>query len=156
MSLEVFGDFGFAGASAGNADSYQDSQRCLNWYPESAVTKESKTAVALIGAPGLIALVTAGPSLPTLGSSWAQPSSVTNLPVRGMWVLPGRLQALAVIGSTCYLVTQIFSIPAAFPSLQLTAVGTLSTSSGPVAIRDNNAGGYAIIVDGPNYYLYNI
>jgi hypothetical protein len=83
-----------------------------------------------------------------------------------MWELPANLDAttgntadntaLAVIGSTCYLVTSTAATGTTWPVLSLTSVGTLKTSSGSVCIRDNNAGGYAVIVDGPNGYLYNI
>src|SRR6266404_8972051 len=93
----------------------------------------------------------------TLRTQWPPPSSVTNLPVRGMWELPNDATALAVIGNVCYLVTVATSAtPTAFATLALTSVGTLLTSTGPVSIRDNNAGGYAVIVDGPYGYLYNI
>jgi hypothetical protein len=88
---------------------------------------------------------------------WPPPSSVLNLPVRGLWELPNDTTALAVIGNTCYLVT--VSVPATattFPTLALTSVGTLQTNIGPVSIRDNNIGGYAVIVDGTYGYLYNI
>jgi len=88
---------------------------------------------------------------------WPPPSSVINLPVRGLWELPNDTTALAVIGNTCYLVT--VSAPATattFPTLALTSVGTLQTNIGPVSIRDNNIGGYAVIVDGTYGYLYNI
>src|SRR6266403_754889 len=93
----------------------------------------------------------------TLRTQWPPPSSVTNLPVRGMWELPNDATALAVIGNVCYLVTVATpATPTAFATLALTSVGTLLTSTGPVSIRDNNAGGYAVIVDGPYGYLYNI
>jgi hypothetical protein len=52
--------------------------------------------------------------------------------------------------------TATFTAPTVFPTLSLKSVGTLQTSSGPVSIRDNNAGGYAVIVDGPGGYFYNI
>lgn len=90
---------------------------------------------------------------------WPAVSAVTNLPVRGLWELPNDNTALSVIGNTCYLVkvaTPPIGYPPAFPTLSLTSVGTLLTNTGPVSIRDNNAGGYAVIVDGPYGYLYNI
>jgi hypothetical protein len=94
-------------------------------------------------------------------TNWAQPSTVTNLPVRGTWELPNDQTALAVIGNTCYLVTVVTPAvgppsPPSFATLALTNVGTLLTTYGPVHIRDNNVGGYAVIVDGPYGYLYNI
>jgi hypothetical protein len=92
---------------------------------------------------------------------WPQPSAITNLPVRGAWELPNDQTALAVIGNTCYLVTIATPAvgppsPPSFATLALTSVGTLLTNTGQVHIRDNNIGGYAVIVDGPYGYLYNI
>lgn len=159
--LDVFGDFGWDSGDDTPANPYQDRQVCLNFYPEVSPNKGAKEAVSLLGCPGLTQLVAApgggAPGFSPTMTAWPQPSSVTNLPVRGQWVLPGRTQALAVIANACYLVT--IATPATqstFPTLALTQVGTLATNSGIVRIRDNNAGGYAIIVDGPNYYLYNI
>lgn len=93
----------------------------------------------------------------TAGTAWPMPSTVIGLPVRGMWELPNDKTALAVIGNTCYLVTLATpATPTSFPTLAITSVGTLLTSAGPVHIRDNNLGGYAVIVDGPYGYTYNI
>jgi hypothetical protein len=73
-----------------------------------------------------------------------------------MWVLPGQVQALAVISNVCYLVTIVsYGSSTTTGAINLTQVGTLATSSGSVGIRDNGQGGYAIIVDGQNYYIYN-
>lgn len=155
MALQLFGDFGFSGADDTTANPNQDRQLCLNWFPEVAASSKAKEAVSLLGCPGLIQLVTAGPTLPPLGSEWPLPSSVTDLPVRGLWGLPGGEQALAVIASTCYLVGIASPATAsANATLSLTVVGTLFTSSGPVCIRDNGAGGTAVIVDGPFGYYY--
>ncbi len=155
VSLDLFGDFGFTGGMDATTNQYQDAQVCINWYPEVSPSKGAKMAAALLSAPGLIQLT--GTALPALTTEWAQPSSVTNLPVRGCWVLPGWQQALVVIGNLCYLaiVTQQGS-ENTVGAIDMVQVGTLATNSGIVSIRDNNAGGYAIIVDGPNYYLYNI
>ena len=114
-----------------------------------------------MGTPGLIQVAAApGGGAPGFSSSmtaWPQPSSVTNLPVRGMWVLPGRTQALVVIGNTCYLATIVTYGSLTTPgSLALTNVGTLLTNTGPINIRDNDIGGYAVLVDGPYGYFYNI
>lgn len=170
MALSIFGDFGFAAGSDETAARYQDAQRCINYYPEVSPSKTAKAVVALLGTPGLAYLGGPGqnpwiwtadsgipidsPGLTTDGliqylTQWPMPASVTNLPVRGLWVLAGQTQALAVIGSVCYLVTQNAGGLATVP------VGTLLTDSGPVCIRDNGKqGGQAIIVDGPNGYLY--
>jgi hypothetical protein len=166
--MDIFGDFGWVGAEDKTASQYLNNQVCINFYVEMSPSSTAKTAsqtaglaakggVALLGAPGLIQLVTAGPTLPPLGGAWPQPSSVTNLPVRGGWVLPGGAQALVAIANLCYLVT--IATPATASSnavLALSAVGTLLTSTGPVAIRDNGLGGYAVLVDGPNGYFYNV
>lgn len=88
---------------------------------------------------------------------WPQPSAITDLPGRGTWTLPGGVQALWVFGQTCYLMT--VTSPAtgtAQATFAMTSVGTLKTSTGQVCIRDNGAGGFAFIVDGPYGYLYNI
>lgn len=89
--------------------------------------------------------------------TWPLPSSVTNLPGRGAWELPGGLQAVWVFGSGAYLMT-VQTPATAFTSatFAMKRIGTLLTSTGPVGIRDNGAGGYVVIVDGPNGYLYNI
>ena len=60
-------------------------------------------------------------------------------------------------GNTCCLVSvDISATTTSLAALKLTSVGTLLTTEGQVSIRDNNAGGYAIISDGPNGYLYQI
>ena len=97
-------------------------------------------------------------------TAWPQPSSVTNLPVRGFWELPGDQSALVVIANICYLMTATAATSSAFPTLSLTQVGTLSTSTGPVCMVDNNGVGFGsgnavvgtvAIVDGPYGYWYN-
>jgi len=155
--MDVFGDFGMVGGDDQAANPGQDNQVCINFYPELSPTKTAKEVAGLLGAPGLIQLVSAGPTLPPLDSTWPQPSTVTNLPVRGLWVLPGATQALAVIGNGCYLVTILAYGSSILPAqLALTQVGTLATSSGPVVIRDNGLGGAAVIVDGVNGYFYTV
>lgn len=158
--LDLFGDFGFVGGQDIAPNPLQNDQICINFYAE-VDEQNPKEVIGLLGCPGLIQLAAApGGGAPGFSSAmtvWPQLSAVTNLPVRGFWELPGDITALTVIGNVCYLVTQ--STPAtgtSFPTLALTQVGTLATSSGPVCIRDNNAGGYAVIVDGPNGYFYNL
>lgn len=153
MPLEIFGDFGFVGGSNTTANPEQDAQLCINWYPEASPSQKSKSAVSLLGCPGLTQLVAApgggAPGFSSSMSAWPQPAAITTLPVRGLWVLPGSQQALAVIGSGCYLVYVAHA-----GTLALLALGTLVTSSGPVCIRDNGTGGTAVIVDGANGYYY--
>ena len=159
MPLQLFGDFGFVGGEDTAANPYQDRQQCINYYPEVSPSKDAKSAVALLGCPGLIQVAAApGGGAPGFSSSqtaWPQPSSVTTLPVRGAWVLPGSTQALCVISNVAYFV-QIASYGATTTpgSLILSPIGTLNTNSGPVSIRDNGIGGVAIMVDGANGYFY--
>lgn len=156
--LNFFGDFGFVGGQDMAPNPLQNSQICVNFYPELD-EHNPKEPVGLLGCPGLTQLVAApGGGAPGFSSTmtvWPQPSSVTNLPVRGMWELPNNT-ALAVIGNTCYLVTATLATSTSFPTLSMVSVGTLLTASGPVCIRDNNAGGYAVLVDGPNGYTFNL
>jgi hypothetical protein len=157
MPFDVFGDFGFVGGADQTASTYQDYQQCINYYPEVTPNKNAKVAAALLGTPGLVQLVSAGPTITLPTTNWPQPYSGTNLPVRGSWVLSGSTQALVVIGNACYLVT--IQTPATATTqavLAMTSVGTLRTSTGFVSIRDDGLGGYAVIVDGPNGYLYTI
>lgn len=137
MSLDLFGDFGFVGGFNTPANPYQDSQVCINFYPEISASQHSKEQVTLLGCPGLEAIVSTG-ALPTLGTSWAQPSSVTDQPVRGLWTLTGQDQAVAVIGNAAYLVTpsvegatsvQLYQTLLASPDL--TTANQLSTVTGP-------------------------
>lgn len=155
--MDIFGDFGFVGGEDTTASPYQDNQITINWYAEVSPSKGAKVAAALLGCPGLIQLITAGPTLPPLGNAWPQPSSITNLPVRGLWPLRASNQALAVISNGCYLVTiQTPATAVTNAVLVMSQVGTLLTTSGLVRIRDDGLGGYAVIVDGPCGYLYNI
>lgn len=160
MPLQLFGDFNFVGGQDVAPLPLQNNQICINFYPE--VDKENpKETLALLGCPGLTQLVAApgggAPGFTPSTTAWPMPSGVISLPVRGLWELPKLNQALAVIGNTCYLITVATPASATmFPTLAMVSVGTLLTSSGPVCIRDNNVGGYAVIVDGPNGYTYNI
>lgn len=134
-------DIPFVGQAYEAADGDQDSQRLINWYVEVSRDPRSKTPTALLGCPGLNSLL----ELASIG------------PVRGLWVLPGGQQAIAVRSNKAYLIT--VAVPptnVSIAQLAYTEVGTLVTNTGPVSIRDNGAGGYAVIVDGPNGYYYRI
>lgn len=160
QALELFGDFGFVGGQDVAPNPQQNDQICINLYPE-VNQQNPKEVLALLAAPGLVQLVAApgggAPGFSSTMTAWPLPATVTNLPVRGFWELPGDATALTVIGSTCYLITlATVATSSAFPTLMLTQVGTLLTSTGPVCIRDNNAGGHAVVVDGPYGYLYNL
>jgi hypothetical protein len=151
MPFDLFGDFGFAGGQDVAPSPYQNNQLCINFYPE--INKQNaKEPVALLGCPGLIPLANApgggAPAFSAAMTQWPQPSSVTNLPVRGQWVLPGSTKAIVVIGSAAYTAEMIAGV------LTLRVVGSLASNSGPVCIRDNGAGGVVCIVDGSNGYYY--
>ena len=115
------GDFGFVGDSYQAPMVLQDAQDTINFYLEHDPEEAAKMPNALLGAPGLNALV---------GTQAGQ--------VRGAWVLPGSQQALVVSGNMLYLVG--ISVPAtgtSIPTYNATAVGTLLTNQGPVVMRDN-------------------
>lgn len=138
MSAE---DFGFCGSSYRASNVYQDRQKTVNWFIEVSQDQHSKEAFTLLGAPGKTFLN--NPSV--------------NGEVRGCWVLPGGTQCLWVIQSQ--VIVQTMVVPATQTSIaqfSYTNVGALSTNSGQVCIRDNGAGGYAIIVDGTYGYRYRI
>src|SRR5688572_23976452 len=144
------GDFGFVGASYTAPDPNQDRQRAVNWYCEYSQDGKSKTPVALLGAPGKneildFSLTTSGIAVPDTGG------------VRGVWVLPGGEDALWVVGRAVILTS--LSVPATQTSIAQFSkvfIGNLNTNNGPVCIRDNGPGGYAVIVDGQYGYLYEI
>lgn len=133
-------DIPFVGQAYEAADPYQDRQRLMNWYVEVSQDDKSKTPTALLGCPGLNPIFSTVPSQ-----------------ARGCWVLPGGSQALIVMGDTLFLGT--VTVPATQTSIaqfSWVGIGTLLTNSGPVCIRDNGAGGYAVIVDGLYGYYYRI
>ena len=139
-------DPGFVGPAYQAPMALQDAENCLNWYVEVAEVDDAKEPVALLGCPGLNAILST-----KLGQ------------VRGLWPLPGGAQALCVTGNTVYLIqVTAAASQTAIASLSATQVGTMTTNSGPVTIRDNGVlfngqGGYAVIVDGSNtLYYYNI
>lgn len=165
MSLQLFGDFGFVQGFDETADPYQDAQICVNYYPEIAPSPTAKEVVSLLGAPGLVQVGAApgggAPGFSNTMTAWPTPSTINNLPVRGMWVLPGWETALVVISDKCYLATiTTYGSQTQPGAIALEEVGTLATLTGQVNIRDNGLSGsvdsYAIIVDGPNGYLYNV
>lgn len=162
MALQLFGDFEFVGAADLTSNPYQDAQQCINYFPEVSPARSAKVPVSLLGAPGLIQVAAAAgggaPGFFTSMTQWPQAYSGPQLPVRGCWVLPGWTQALVVIANTVYLSTiGSYGNTNTPGSIGLTIVGSLSTSAGPVSIRDNGIqGGYAVIVDGTYGYLYNL
>lgn len=144
------GDFGFVGSAYTAPDPFQDRQSCINWYVEYSQDGKSKTPTALLGAPGKNEILDF--SITTSGIAIANTGGV-----RGVWVLPGGTDALWVVGDTVIL-TQM-TVPATQTSIaqfSKTYIGQLLTNNGPVCIRDNGPGGYAVIVDGLYGYLYEI
>lgn len=132
------GDFGFVGQAYDAPNPYQDSQRLINWYLEMSGDGRSKMPTTLLGCPGLNPIIQL-----KVGA------------VRGAWVLPGNEKAIAVSGDTVYLITA--TVPATQTSIaqfSTRALGTLTTNSGQVRIRDNGQGGYAAIVDRTNRLYY--
>jgi hypothetical protein len=134
-------DFGFVGNAYQAPNVFQDMQAAINYYVEVSGDDKSKMPTTLLGCPGKAPVIT----LPTVAE------------VRGCWVLPGGLTAIAVAGDTAYLITM--TVPATQTTIAqftVASIGTLLTNSGPVVIRDNGFGGYAVIVDGPNGYYYRL
>lgn len=139
------GDFGFVGSSYTPTDPAQDRQYSLNWFTEYSQDGKSKTATALLGAPGLQPILTAAQT-PTAGGE-----------VRGFWVLPGGTRAIVVCGSRVGMMTM--TVPATQTSVAQFAfmgIGNIGTNNGRVAIRDNGIGGYVMISDGVLGYLLNL
>ncbi len=138
------GDLGFVGASYSAADPLQNKERTLNYYTEFSQSDKSKTPVAMLGAPGLNALFNV--------------ASGGTGEVRGSWVLPGSTRAIVVCKNIVSLVTM--TVPATQTSIAQFSVTVISTAmltnNGPVCIRDNGNGGYAVIVDGPYGYLIEL
>jgi len=143
--IEEGADFGLVGGAYEAPVLLQDAQRLINWYVEIDRERGAKEPMALLGCPGLNAII-----------------STISGPVRGLWVLPGNTQMLAVVGSSLYLVSVIAAATQSnIPQFSTTLVGKLQTNSGPVCIRDNGVifggvGGYALIVDGTYAYYYRI
>jgi hypothetical protein len=134
-------DFGFTGSNYEPPNPFQDLQRSINYYMEFSGDPASKMPGTLLGCPGKSPI----DQLATVGE------------VRGAWVLPGGTQTLWVSGNTLFL--QTLTVPATQTSIAqftVTTIGTLLTNSGHIVIRDNGAGGYAVIVDGPYGYYYRL
>lgn len=124
-------DFGFVGPSYTAQSIYQDSQDCINFYPEIDPLKQpgDRGVVALYPTPGLT------PQIVFQNSQ----------EVRGMRTLSGGSQMVAVVGPYVYSLTSNFTP---------TIIGQLSTSTGRVGITDNGINTY--IVDGTNRYTWRI
>jgi len=123
-------DFGFVGPSYEAPSIYQESQECINFFPEIDPLKQPGTRgiVALYPTPGL-----------TLQAV------LNTAEVRGLRTLSGGSQMIAVCGVYVYVFTS---------SLTPTIVGTLNSSTGRVGITDNGINAY--IVDGAYRYTWRI
>jgi hypothetical protein len=124
-------DFGFVGASYEAPSIYQDTQECINWYPEVDPTKPqgSRGVIALYPTPGLTSIVALSPQAE----------------VRGMKTVSGGEYMVAVCGFYVYVLTSNFTP---------TIIGQLNSSTGRVGISDNGVNVY--ITDGDFRYTWRI
>jgi len=124
-------DFGFVGASYEAPSIYQDTQECINWYPEIDPTKPqgSRGVIALYPTPGLTSIVALSPQAE----------------VRGMKTLSGGNYMDAVCGYYVYILNSTFTP---------TIIGQLNSSTGRVGISDNGVNVY--ITDGTYRYTWRI
>lgn len=120
-------DFGFLGDAYTAQSIYDNDQELINWYCEVDERKEPGERGHIVFYP------TPGLSLKTQFAAGGE--------VRQVYTTSGGTNLYAVIGSSVNLYDA---------SYNLTAVGTLSTGSGPVSITDNGTSVY--FTDGPNRY----
>ena len=123
-------DFGFVGPSYEAPSIYQESQECINFFPEVDPLKQP-------GVRGIVALY------PTPGITLQ--AVLNNAEVRGMRTLSGGSQMVVVCGPYVYVFTS---------NLSATVVGILNSSAGRVGISDNGLNAY--IVDGAYRYTWRI
>lgn len=139
-------DIGFVGPSYQAPMLLQDAETCINWFVELDKNPKAKMPLALLGAPGLSAVI----------------STFVTGPVRGAWVLPGNTACIFVVANAAYVAS--VTTPATQNSIaqfSVLQVGLLNTNNGRVVIRDNGAlfnglGGYAVLVDGQFCYFYQL
>lgn len=125
-------DFGFVGDAYTAASIYQNDQELINWYCEVDERKEA-------GERGYITLY------PTPGLVLKKESSFGLSEVRAVYTPSGGTNMYAVIGSNVNVYDTSFN---------LTSVGTLSSTTGPVSITDNGVSVY--FTDGNNRYFCTI
>ena len=128
-------DFSFVGAAYEAASPTQDTQVCINWYPEVDPTKKDDNPFTPDGR-GVIALYPT-PGLSVVGELAAAAE------VRGFNVIPGGQTLLAVSGNKFYSIDTNYTA---------TEIGTLLTSSGQVSITNNGVAAY--LTDGTSRYYY--
>ena len=129
-------DFSFVGAAYEAASPTQDTQTCINWFPETDPTKKDDNPFTPDGR-GVIALYPC-PGTTTVAELAAAAE------VRGLNVIPGGALMFVACGNKFYSVDRnYFAIE----------VGTLLTSSGQVSISNNGVAAY--ITDGLFRYYYD-
>lgn len=123
-------DFGFVGQAYAAPSFTQDTQECINWYPEIDVTKPQaeRGVIALYPTPGLVTEL----QLPA-GE------------LRGFRVIPSGQFLYAVCAD------KLYKIDASFVQTELGSIGTMA---GPVSITDNGVDVY--LADGAARYSCNI
>ncbi len=121
-------DFGFVGAAYEAASVTQETQACVNWYPEidQAKAEGERGVIALYPTPGLLSRL-----------------ELVSGEVRGFHVLPGGGICIMVSRSTVYSVNQAYVA---------TEIGNLQTTVGIVGMTDNGVSVY--ITDGQHRYYY--
>ena len=124
-------EFGFVGPSYEATSIYQESQECINFFPEIDPLKQpgNRGVVALYPTPGLTTKVV-----------FSNPQEV-----RGMRTLSGGSQMIAVCGPYVYVLSS---------NLTPSVVGLLNSNSGRVGISDNGIN--VNIVDGVYRYTWRI
>ena len=127
----------FIGGAYQAANVMQDDQTLINWYVEIDRSQEAKSPLALLGCPGLA----------SINTSYSGE-------VRGVHVMPGSQVAYWVIGTTVVKMTIATAATALAPaSFAFTTIGSISSSSGQVCMRDNGVAGVLAIVDGISMYV---
>jgi len=124
-------EFGFVGPSYEAPSIYQESQECINFFPEIDPLKQAgnRGVVALYPTPGLTTKVVFS----------------NQQEVRGMRTLSGGSQMIAVCGPYVYVLSS---------NLTPSVVGLLNSNSGRVGISDNGIN--VNIVDGAYRYTWRI
>lgn len=125
------GDFGFVGPAYTAPSIYQDDQELINWYLERDPLKADgdRGQYAMYPTPGLTLKCT-----PAVGE------------VRAMRSVLGGTVLLAIVGNTLYSITSAYAA---------TAVGTLTTSTGPLNITDNGTAAYFCDVNARYSYTFS-
>jgi hypothetical protein len=124
-------EFGFVGPSYEAPSIYQESQECINFFPEIDPLKQAgnRGVVALYPTPGLTTKVVLS----------------NQQEVRGMRTLSGGTQMIVVCGPYVYVLSS---------NLTPSVVGLLNSTSGRVGISDNGIN--VNIVDGAYRYTWRI